>query len=253
MRRWAAACLLSLAISPSAGAQGPGEVGLDEKLGAAIPLETRFLDEEGRSVELAALIDKPTVLTLNYFRCAGICTPLLNGLTDALNRVGLEPGRDFQVVTVSFDERDTPEIAKTKRLNYLKQIRRPFPPSAWRFLTGKGPAIKALTDAVGFEFKPWGEEYVHPGVIVLLSPKGRITRYMYGTLFPRYDLEMALREAARGKARPTIVKALEFCYSYDPQGRRVVSKATRAVGAAMLLFVAGFAAMLAWGGKRKGP
>ena len=128
-------------------------------------------------------------------------------------------------------------MAKMKRRNYLKQFRRPFPPAAWRFLTGKNSSIKLLTDAVGFKFKPFGSEFIHAGVIVALSPQGRITRYMYGTEFSPIDLQTALGEALRGQVRPSVVKPLSFCYTYDPAGRRYIVSVTRLVGAFSVLMV----------------
>jgi len=139
-------------------------------LGATIPSDLQFTDESGQGVFLRQLIDKPTVLTLNYFRCAGICTPQLNDLVRTLNKVALEPGKDFQVVTVSFDSTDTPEIAAGKRTNYLRLLTRPFPPTAWRFLTGDQASILALANAVGFGFKKDRDAFIHPGALIILSP-----------------------------------------------------------------------------------
>ena len=124
-----------------------------------------------------------------------------------------------------------------KRQNYLKQFHRPFPPAAWRFLTGKNPSIKLLTDAVGFKFKPFGSEFIHAGVIIVLSPQGQVTRYMYGTEFSPIELQSALGEALRGQTRPSVVKSLAFCYTYDPAGRRYIVSVTRLVGAFSVLMV----------------
>ncbi len=213
------------------------EVGIDEKLGATIPLDLTLNGEDGKPVTLRQLIDKPTILTLNYFRCAGICTPQLNGVAEVLNRTGAIPGQDFQVLTVSFDPRDEPEIAAQKRTNYLGEITRPFPPGAWRFLTGPGSTTKALADAVGFKFKPVGDDFVHAAAIIFISPKGQITRYMYGVTYLPADLEMAAKEAARGEAQPTINKFLKFCFSYDPAGRRYVLNTTT-IGATVIILAA---------------
>jgi len=222
----------------------PGEVGIDEKLGATIPLDLMLKDESGNSVTLETLIDKPTILTLNFFRCTGICTPLLNGVAEAINQSEAVPGKDYQVITVSFDERDTPEIALGKRTNYLRQIQKPFPPTAWRFLTGDSATTKALCDAVGFKFKRQGDQFIHAGAIVFLSPTRRVTRYMYGVAFLPADLQMAVNEAARGEVRPTIAKFLNFCFSYDPAGRRYVFSTTRAAATVILLLAGGFLAYL---------
>jgi protein SCO1/2 len=215
----------------------PEEVGIDEKLGATIPLDLELKDEDGKSVTLRQLIDKPTILTLNYFRCAGICTPQLSGVAEVLNRTEAIPGQDFQVLTVSFDERDEPEVAAQKRTNYLGEITRPFPPTAWRFLTGPGATTRALADAVGFKFKRVDDDFVHAAAIIFISPKGQITRYMYGTSYLPADLQMAAQEAARGEAQPTIKKFLKFCFSYDPAGRKYVLNTT-ILGAAFTILAA---------------
>jgi protein SCO1/2 len=215
----------------------PEEVGINEKLGATIPLDLVLKGEDGQPVTLRQLVDKPTILTLNYFRCAGICTPQLGGVAEVLNRTDAVPGRDFQVLTVSFDERDEPEVAAQKRTNYLGEINRPFPPAAWRFLTGPAATTKALADAVGFKFKRVNDDFVHAAAIIFISPKGQITRYMYGTTYLPADLQLAAQEAARGEAQPTINKFLKFCFSYDPAGRRYVLNTT-SIGATVIILAA---------------
>ncbi len=236
----------------SVWAQGgaAGEAGVNEKLGARVALDAVLKDEEGKDVTLRQLVDKPTILTLNYFTCTGICSPLLNGLVDALNQVGLEPGKDFRVVTLSFDPKDTPEIAFQKRINYLKQMTRPFPPQAWRFLTGSAQATRAVTDSVGFIFRASDSGYIHPGVIVILSPEGKVSRYLYGISFLPADIQIGIQEAAAEQVRPTISRVLAFCYSYDPQGRRYVLSITRVTGATVLIVAAAFVAYLLRGRSR---
>jgi protein SCO1/2 len=229
----------------------PEEVGIDEKLGQQVPLDLVLKDEEGRAVKLGTLLDKPTILTLNYFRCAGICTPLLNGVTEVLNRTQAKPGVEFQVLTVSFDERDTPEIAATKRTNYIREIQRPFPPNAWRFLTGDGASTRALCDAVGFKFKRDGDDFIHAGAIIFLSPTGRVTRYMYGTTYLPADLQQAVAEAARGEAQPTINKWLKICFSSDPAGRKFVFSFTKTAAVLTILAAGLFVAAVARKGRRK--
>jgi protein SCO1/2 len=247
------ACALAMLTGIAVPAQAPApaaEAGIDQKLGAQVPLDLVLNDENGKPVALRSLIDKPTVLTLNYFSCAGICTPLLNGVADVLNQVKAQPGQDFQVITVSFDPKDTPEIAQQKQTNYLKEIKRPISPAAWRFLTGSSTATRALCDAVGFRFKAQGDGFIHAGAIMLLSPGGKLTRYIYGVSFQPADLQMAVLEAARGEARPTINQWLQFCFSYDPQGRGYVFSVTRVAATITLLLAAGFAAVLIFRRKR---
>jgi protein SCO1 len=234
-------------------AQGnaPGEAGVNEKPGAQVALDAVLKDENGKDIALRQLIDKPTILTLNYFTCTGICSPLLNALVDALNRLELEPGKDFRIITVSFDPGDTPEVAHQKRINYLKQMKRPFSPADWRFLTGSAGATKAVTDSVGFNFKAAETGFVHPGVIIVLTSKGTVSRYLYGISFLPADIQMAVQEAAGGLVRPSISRVLAFCYSYDSQGRRTVLNVTRLMGTAILVLAAGFAVFLLKGGSRK--
>lgn len=231
----------------------PEEVGIDEKLGATVPLDLVLKTEDGQSVTLRQLVDKPTILTLNYYRCAGICTPQLAGVAEVLNRTQAEPGRDFQVLTVSFDERDLPEVASQKRDNYLREIQRPFPPAAWRFLTGPAPATRALADAVGFKFKRVNEDFVHAAALIFISPKGKVTRYMYGTSYLPADLQMAAQEAARGEAQPTINKFLKFCFSYDPAGRKYVLNTTTLAAALIILGALVFVATLVRRGRKVKP
>jgi protein SCO1 len=226
------------------------EVGLDEKLGETIPLDMVLRDESGKPVVLRTLIDKPTILTLNYFRCAGLCSVQLNAVARVLNLTRADPGKDFQVLTVSFDDRDTFEIAAQKRLNYLGQLTRPFPATAWRFFTGEAKSTKALSDAVGFKFKRVGEDFVHPATLIFLSPQGKVTRYMFGTTYLPADLQMAVQEAARGEARPTVNKWLRFCYSYDPQGRTYVLNITRLTALIILGAATGFGVFVTWRGRR---
>jgi len=241
--------LAALALAARAQAPGPA-VGIDEHLGAQVPLDVALKDEQGREVKLGDLIDKPTVLTLNYFRCAGICSPLLNGIVDVVGKSDMVPGKDFQVLTVSFDPTDGPDLAARKKANYLKQLPVTVPPEAWRFLTGDGVQTRRLADAVGFGYRAETSaagttEYVHPAAIFILSPKGKVIRYMYGITYLPFDLKMAVSEANAGRPGPTINKLLKFCYSYDPQGRKYELNVTRVAGVLILLFAGVFAAAVA--------
>ncbi len=228
-----------------------GDAGIEEKLGAQVALDVILKDEDGKDVTLRQLIDKPTILTLNYFSCSGICTPLLNGLADVINQISIEPGRDFQVITVSFDPKDTPAIAHQKRISYLNQMKRAFPPQAWHFLTGDAASTRAVTDSVGFHFRADGEQFVHPGAIMMLSAQGKVSRYMYGISFLPAEITLAVQEAAGGRVSPSVSKVLAFCYSYDPAGRRYVFSITRAGGAVILAFAGIFGIYLIWQGRSR--
>ncbi len=227
------------------------EVGINERLGETVPLNLVFKDEDGKDVTLGSLLGKPTVLTLNYFRCAGICTPQLNGVVEVLSRAKIDPGKEFQVITVSFDPRDTFEMAATKRANYLKQIERPVLPAGWRFLTGSAEASRALADAVGFKFKQEGEDFLHAGALMILSPEGKVTRYMYGVTYLPADLELAVQEAAKGEVRPSISKWLKICFTTDPTGRRTVFSFTRTSAVVLILGAIVFGVIAARRGRKK--
>lgn len=249
-------CVLS-ALGPAVAraeaptAEPPLDVGIDEKLGQMVPLDLVLVDEQGERTPLRKLLDKPTLLTLNYFRCSGLCTPLLNGVAELLSRTDQAPGRDFQVLTVSFDPRDTAELATLKKANYVKQLGPGFPADAWRFMTGDPITTKRLADAVGFRFAKHGDDYVHAGAIMMLSSTGKITRYLYGVTYLPFDVKMAVLEANQGRTGPTISRFLKFCYSYDPAGRRYSLDITRVAAGFTIVLAAGFGVAVAVKGRRR--
>jgi protein SCO1/2 len=216
------------------------QIGIDEKLGSYIPLDTKFVTSDNDTLTMAELITKPTLISLVYYQCPGICSPLLTELGWVANKIDLKPVKDFQVVSLSFDHHETPEIAKKWKENYLKGIKGNFPADGWIFLTGDSINIKKFTDAVGFYFKPDKKEFVHAGTVLTLSPKGKIARYIYGTEFNPFEMKMALLEAEAGKSSPTSAKVLQFCFSYDPKGRSYTLNITRIIGSFMLLTVGTF-------------
>lgn len=239
--------------SAAASTVKPEEVGLDEKLGGSAALDLTLRDEHGNPVVLRSLVDRPTILTLNYFRCGGICSPQLNGLARALSRTNAKIGTELRVITVSFDERDTAEIAAHKQASYLREVKREIQPADWRFLTGDAQTTRRLADSVGFKFKQVGNDFVHAGALMILSPEGKITRYMYGTSYLPADLELAMREAQRGEVQPTINKWLKFCFSYDPEGRKYMLNTTRVAGTFVIGSALVFAVVLLRRGRPSRP
>lgn len=212
------------------------EIGIVEHLGDTLPLDLVFNNEKGANVTLRELINKPTILTLVYFDCPGLCSPLLDGVSEVIEKMDLELGKDYQVLTISFNTEDTPERAVEKKQNFLKKHSSAHSES-WIYLTGDSANITKIVDAVGFKYKKAGNDWIHAAVITVLSPKGMITRYLYGTSFLPFDLKMAIVEAQKGIPRPTINRILEFCYNYDPSGRRYVLDVTK-VSATIILFLA---------------
>jgi protein SCO1/2 len=211
------------------------EIGIDEKLGSSVDLDAVLRDETGKQVTLRQYVDKPTILMFNYFRCPGICPVLISNMVQVVNQMQLEPGKDYRLIAVSFDPTDTPQMAAEKKANYLNQMRRPFSPGDWHFLTGDAKNTRAVADSTGFKYQRKGDMYVHPGAIMVLTPRGILSRYIYGTTFVPADVEIAVKQAAEGAVLPTISKALAFCYTYDPEGRQYVFSVTRLVGTATLV------------------
>lgn len=252
-RRWLptlllAASLMALPVAAEEAAPaGEDKAGVffNEHLGQVLPGDVVLRDEEGNPVRLDALVDKPTILNFVYFDCPGVCTPLLNEVADILGKTDLDPRTDpFQILTVSFEPRDTPEVASEKRANYLAMLSRPLPKECWRFMTGDAADLARLTQAAGFSYKKAGFEYVHPGGLILLSPDRTIVRYLYGTQFLPFDFKMGIAEAAKGHVLPTTARLLTICFSYDPEGRTYVFNTMRVVGSSMLLTVGLFAGFL---------
>ena len=247
MRRSAAGLIALLLIAgPGHGdltAQTRPELGIVEKLGHTLPGELTLIDEDGNAVTLASLLGKPTVLTFVYYRCPGICSPLLTELSHVVNRMDMEPGVDYRILTLSFDPREGPELARGKKESYVSALKRQVDPSFWRFTTADSLTIHALTDSAGFYFKEEGNDFVHAGALIILSPEGKITRYINGIQYLPFDVKMALVEAGDGKVGPTIAKILKFCYAYDPEARTYALNVTRIGGivtvlvAAVLLYV----------------
>lgn len=223
------------------------QVGIDEKLGQTISDDITLIDESGNSVKLKDIIDnsKPVILSLVYFRCPGICSPLLSGVAEVIGKMDLVAGHDYKIVTVSFDPTENYIMAAEKKKNYFKIIRNKIIPSdAWVFYTADSENIARLTDAVGFRYIKQGEDFIHSGVLTMLSPNGKVVRYLYGTDFNPFDMKMAIIEASEGKVGSTIAKVMTLCFSYDPEGRKYALNITRIAGGGVILFILGFVIFL---------
>jgi protein SCO1 len=215
------------------------QVGIDEHLGQTIPMNLTLIDEYGKPVKLADLTKgKPFALTLVYFRCPGICSPLLTGFAKTIDLTDLVPGKDYEVITVSFDPTETYLTGSEKKKNYFAQLKnKQLNNEDWRFLTADSATIAQLTDAVGFRYIKKDDQYIHSGVLTLLSPEGKITRYLYGTDFLPLDFKLGIIEAAEGRVGTTISKVVSLCYSYDAEGKRYVLDVTRIAGGGILLLL----------------
>jgi protein SCO1/2 len=243
-----ALALLALALLPGwAGAHteaGPtAEVGFDQRLGEQVPPHLAFRDEAGRPITLAqAAGGKPMVLTLLYYRCTMLCPIILDAVMRPLPALPFKPGKDFTLVTLSIDPRETPELASKKKAETLARSEPRVPPEGWRFLTGDESAIAGLTQAVGFRYRydAAQDEYAHAAGVVLLTAKGRVSRYLYGVEFAPRDLRLGLVEAAEGRIGSAVDQVLLLCYHYDPVTGRyslVITTVMRVLGSATVLAV----------------
>lgn len=208
------------------------EIGFDQRLGQALPKELRFRDDAGRDVSLGDYLGKkPLVLSLNYYGCPMLCTVTLNGLAGAMKAISMDAGREYEVLTVSFDATETPALAAEKKKQYVERYGRATGAAGWHFLTGDKASIDALTQATGFRYA-WDEEtkqWAHPAGIVIVTPDGRIARYLYGIEYAPRDLRLALVEAADGKIGTVVDQAILLCYEYDPTTGRYGAAIMRVV------------------------
>jgi protein SCO1 len=195
------------------------DVGIDQKLGGRIPLDLNFRDETGATVTLGKFFSgKPVILALVYYECPMLCTQVLNGMVRSLKEVRFEAGKDFQVVVVSINPRETPGLAQSKKQIYAGLYLRPGGENGFHFLTGQDSSIAPLAKAAGFRYAydPETDQFAHASAIMVLTPDGTISRYFYGIHYPARDLRLGLVEAADGKIGTPMDQILLFCYHYDP-------------------------------------
>jgi protein SCO1/2 len=240
----AAAILMSAPSLPAQQASTPPilrEVSIAQNLNKQIPADLMFRDEAGNSVRLGDYFGKkPILLSLVYFDCPALCTEVLNGELRTIRSISLDLGKDFDAVTVSFEPKDSPALAKAKRDVYAGQYGRAGAAENWHFLTGEQQSIDALTQAVGFHFAydSASRQYAHAAAIMVLTPDGRIARYFYGVQYPARDVRLGLVEASAGKIGTPTDQALLYCYQYDPMTGKyglVVMNVVRAAGALTVL------------------
>ncbi len=233
------------------------EVGIDQKLDAQIPLDLVFRDEQGRAISLREYFgEKPVILALVYYECPMLCTLILNGVLRSLRALPLTVGKEFTVLTVSFDPREGPELAAAKKRAYVRSYGRPEAEGGWHFLTGEETAIRRLTEAVGFRyaFDPETGQFAHASGIMVLTPQGRIARYFYGIEYAPRDLRFGLIEAAQGRIGSPVDQILLYCYHYDPKTGKyslLVMNVLRLAGAATVLALGGFILVMLHRDRRK--
>lgn len=229
------------------------KVGVEEHLGDYIPKDVVFTNSEGVEVNLLdQLGGKPAVISMVYFKCPGICSPLLEGFAEVIESTDLIPGEDYNAFSISFDHNEDSKVSSKWKKNYLKGLQREIDPNGWKFMTGDSIQIRKLTKALGFNFSKESEkDYLHSAVLVVLSPDGKITRYHNGTEFLPFNFKMSIIEASKGLAQPTINNFLEMCFKYDPEGRSYVLNLLPIVGGTVTLTLLIFVGYLIFSSKKE--
>ena len=235
-------------------------VSIDQKLGAQVPLDVEFRDETGSPVRLGQYLGagKPVILSLVYYRCPGLCTMTLNGMSRAFKPLQFSAGKEFQVVTVSIDPKETPELAAEKKSEYIRQYGRSGAEAGWHFLTGDEPSIRKLADAVGFRYlyDPNTDQYAHSAGIMVLTPTGRVARYYYGLEYSSRDLRWGLVEASENRIGSVADSVNLLCFAYDPASGKYGVPVMRTLRAAAVLTtatLAGFVFLMLRRDRRAAP
>ncbi|PLX66640.1 MAG: SCO family protein [Denitrovibrio sp.] len=227
------------------------KIGVTEKLGEYIELSAVFKNSKGETVTLKELVDKPTIFAPVYYSCPNVCNFLQTSLADVIPQIKLKSGDDYQVISVSFDENDTPETAASKKKNYMKAADGKIPDKGWLFLSGDRENILKFTDSVGFNFMRRGVDFAHPVAVMAVSPTGKIVRYLYGTDPLPFELTMAAVEASKEQTGLSVKKLVAYCFSYDPEGKKYVFDIMKISGIVVLSVLFIFAAYLIFGGKKR--
>lgn len=219
--------------------------GIDQKMGAQVQLDLPFSDESGRRVTLRQYSSKPIILALVYYQCPSLCNMVLNGVLRSVKNLTLSAGKDFEIVAVSFDPRETEEIAASKKQTYIKGYGRPGAEQGWHFLTGERSSSKGLADAVGFHyaFDSVTNQYAHGSAIMVLTPDGKVAKYFYGIEYPARDVRLALVEASNNRIGSPIDQVMLYCYHYDPSNGKyglVIMNVLRVAGLLTVVALATF-------------
>ena len=239
-------------LSPPASLRPPylENVGIEQRLDGPVPADLAFVDDIGRGVKLGDYFGKkPLILNLVYYNCTMLCGEALAGLSASMKVIKFDVGDQFDVITVSFNPQETPDLAASKKKEYVKRYGRAGAEKGWHFLTGRAESINALAKAVGFQYQydATRNQYAHTTAIMVLTPEGRISRYFYGVEFAPKDLRLGLVEASSGKIGNPVDQVLLYCYHYDPAVGRygaVVANLLKIGAAVTILFIAGLLLVL---------
>lgn len=243
--------LLILASFSAHATQIPDEfkkTGITEKLGQMVPGNVKLVDETGKTVEMTHYfgLGRPVVLALVYYRCPNLCTFVLNGMLDTLKKVTMVPGKEFELVTLSIDPREKPELAAEKKSAYLMSYGKPDAAQGWHFLTGQESEIRRIADAVGFgyQYDAQSNQYGHSAAIFVLTPEGKISRYLYGIEYKPRDFKFSVLDASQGRVGTIVDRLVMYCFRYDPHSRGYSLVVSNVMKLGSLLMILGFGSYL---------
>ncbi len=240
----------------------PGDIRIEQHLNEQVPLDLEFVDESGNRVRLGQYFKgRPVILTLVYYQCPMLCNVVLTGLTNSLSDLRFDIGKEFDVITVSFDSRETPAMAAEKKATFVRHYVRAGAREGWHFLTGEGASIKRLADAVGFKYRYDSAtgQFAHAAGIMILTPQGKLSRYFYGIEYPARDLRLGLVEASANKIGSPVDQLLLLCFHYDPTTGKYTAIAVNSMRAGGVVTLAALAAFVLvmlrkdWNRKPKNP
>jgi protein SCO1/2 len=227
-------------------------VGVDEQLGKKIALDITFRDEHDQDFNLGGFIKKPTLILPVFFSCPQSCNIMLANLAQAINDIPLEPGKEYQLIALSFDAEDTPAVALQAKENYFRLIKKDFSREQWKFLTGDKNQVDAVLNSLGYRYQQTGSHaFIHPNVLITIAPDGKIIRYLYGLRFLPFDIGMALAEAEKGTPQMSVRRLLTYCFDYDSKSKTYVFKSFRITAISIILVLAVFLFFLLRKGKKQ--
>jgi protein SCO1 len=248
------ALLLVAVPAARANDERPRVAALEQRLNQQVPADLSFRDDTGKAVRLGDYFgERPVFLVLAYYKCPRLCTLVLNGLLDTLKALPYDAGKDFQIVVVSIDPREGPELAAEKKAAYVERYGRPGGDAGWHFLTGEAANIESLADVVGFRYFYDAERdlYAHASGVMLLTPDGKLSRYFYGLSYPLRDVRLSLVDASAGKVGSPVEQLILLCFSYDPATGRYAVAAMKVVRLAGAVFVVALGTFLVWSWRRE--
>ncbi len=209
--------------------------GILEKTGQILPSDIYITNEDSVQVKFGDLIDRPTLLSFVYYKCPGLCTPVMNGIAEVIRKSDLKIGKDYQVITISVNQDETPMLAKAKKAAYMSSLNNPEARKYWKFFVADSNAIKILTDAAGWEFKRTGNDFAHSAATILVTPKRMISQYFYGTFILPMHFHLAVNDARAELTDASRLEDQKYCLNYEPKPNKAFSMIVNSTGIGILV------------------